>query len=163
MEGVGEYTIRDLVKNALRMRPDRIIVGECRGIEALDMVQAMNTGHDGSMTSVHANSSLEVIERLELLMLMGADLPISSLHRQIASAIDIIMHIDRLPNGRRVVSQVSEVTGVDPQTYDVKVADIFNRRNVDLRPTGYLPSFIDSLVEKELLELEFLYGDWTND
>ncbi len=79
VEGVGEYTIRDLVKNALRMRPDRIIVGECRGVEALDMVQAMNTGHDGSMTTVHANSSLEVIERLELLMLMGADLPISSL------------------------------------------------------------------------------------
>jgi pilus assembly protein CpaF len=147
----------------LRMRPDRIIVGECRGIEALDMVQAMNTGHDGSMTSVHANSSLEVIERLELLMLMGADLPISSLHRQIASAIDVIMHIDRLPSGRRVVSQVTEVTGVDPQTYDVKVADIFNRRSVDLSPTGYLPSFIDSLVEKELLELEFLYGDWTSE
>ncbi len=162
VEGVGEYTIRDLVKNALRMRPDRIIVGECRGMEALDMVQAMNTGHDGSMTTVHANSSLEVIERLELLMLMGADLPISSLHRQIASAIDVIVHIDRLPNGRRVVSQISEVTGIDPQTYDVKVTDIFNRRNIDLQPTGYLPSFTEVLVEKQLLDLEFLYGDWVN-
>jgi Flp pilus assembly CpaF family ATPase len=159
VEGVGEYTIRDLVKNALRMRPDRIIVGECRGVEALDMVQAMNTGHDGSMTTVHANSSLEVIERLELLMLMGAELPISSLHRQIASAIDLILHIDRLPSGRRVVSQVSEVTGVDPHTYDVKVADIFDRRNGKLQPTGYLPTFIDSLVTKNLLELEFLYGE----
>ncbi len=125
VEGAGEYTIRDLVKNALRMRPDRIIVGECRGGEALDMIQAMNTGHDGSMTTVHANSSLEVIERLELLMLMGAELPISSIHRQIASAIDVIVHIDRLPGGRRVVSQVSEVTGVDPHTFDVKVTDIF--------------------------------------
>jgi pilus assembly protein CpaF len=163
VEGVGEYTIRDLVKNALRMRPDRIIVGECRGVEALDMVQAMNTGHDGSMTTVHANSSLEVIERLELLMLMGADLPVSSIHRQIASAIDVIIHIDRLPSGQRVVSQVSEVTGVDPKTVDVKVVDIFNRRNVELQPTGYLPSFLDSLVQKQLLDLEFLYGEWVND
>ena len=160
VEGVGEYTIRDLVKNSLRMRPDRIIVGECRGMEALDMVQAMNTGHDGSMTTVHANSSLEVIERLELLMLMGADLPVSSLHRQIASAIDLIIHIDRLPSGRRVVSQVSEVTGVDPHTFDVKVADIFQRKEDQLRPTGYLPSFIDSLVDSDLLDLEFLYGEW---
>lgn len=160
VEGTGEYTIRDLVKNALRMRPDRIIVGECRGMEALDMIQAMNTGHDGSMTTVHANSSLEVVERLELLMLMGADLPISSLHRQIASAMDIIVHIDRLASGRRVVSQISEVTGVDPHTSDVKMVDVFNRRNARLQPTGYLPSFTDSLVEKQLLELEFLYGDW---
>jgi Flp pilus assembly CpaF family ATPase len=163
VEGVGEYTIRDLVRNALRMRPDRIIVGECRGLEALDMVQAMNTGHEGSMTTVHANSSLEVIERLELLMLMGADLPISSIHRQIASAIDIVIHIDRLPSGQRVVSQVSEITGVDPKSHDVKVADIFNRRNVELQPTGYLPSFLDSLVTKKLLDLEFLYGSWVKD
>ncbi len=77
IEGAGEYTIRDLVKNALRMRPDRVIVGECRGPEALDMIQAMNTGHDGSMTTVHANSAREVIERLEVLVLMAADLPVS--------------------------------------------------------------------------------------
>ncbi|MBM4090362.1 MAG: FHA domain-containing protein [Planctomycetes bacterium] len=160
VEGTGAYTIRDLVKNSLRMRPDRIIVGECRGIEALDMVQAMNTGHDGSMTTIHANSALEVVERLELLMLMDADLPVSSLHRQIASAIDVIVHIDRLPSGRRVVSQVSEVTGIDPKTFDVRVMDIFNRRNVELQPTGYLPSFADALVQKNLLELEFLYGNW---
>jgi len=159
VEGTGAYTIRDLVRNALRMRPDRIVVGECRGAEALDMMQAMNTGHDGSMTTVHANSSREVIERLELLMLMGGELPISSVHRQIASAIDLIVHIDRMPDGRRVVSQISEVTGLHPETHDVIVIDIFNRRDgVNLSPTGYLPTFVDSLIHKQLLELEFLYG-----
>lgn len=159
VEGTGEYTIRHLVKNALRMRPDRIIVGECRGGEALDMVQAMNTGHNGSMTTVHANSSAEVIQRMELLMLMGADLPISSIHRQLSSAIDVIVHIDRLPTGRRVVSQISEVVGLHPVTHNLVLADIFNRRNGrTLEPTGRLPSFIEELIAKELLELEFLYG-----
>ena len=161
VEGAGAYTIRDLVKNALRMRPDRIVVGECRGGEALDMIQAMNTGHDGSMTTVHANSSEEVISRLELLMLMGAELPMSSIHRQIASAIDLVVHIDRLPNGQRVLGQITEVSGVHPETTEVIVTDIFNRRDEkSLRPTGYLPTFVDSLVEKQLLEVEFLYGAW---
>ena len=161
VEGSGGYSIRDLVLNALRMRPDRIIVGECRGGEALDMVQAMNTGHAGSMTTVHANSAEEVVERLELLMLMGAELPITSIHRQMASALDVIVHLDRLPNGRRVVSQVSEVTGVHPETTDVRIVDIFNRRNGQrLEPTGRMPTFIEALVEKQLLDLEFLYGKW---
>ena len=159
VEGTGEYTIRDLVKNALRMRPDRVVVGECRGGEALDMIQAMNTGHDGSLTTVHANSAEEVIERLEVLILMSANLPIISIHRQIASAIDLVVHITRLPGGRRVVTQVSEVTGLDPQSHDVIVTDIFNFRDgKTLRPTGYLPSFLDDLMAKGLLELEFLYG-----
>jgi hypothetical protein len=159
VEGAGAYTIRDLVRNALRMRPDRIVVGECRGAEALDMIQAMNTGHDGSLTTVHANSSQEVIERLEVLVLMAADLPVISIHRQIASAIDLVVHISRLPGGRRVVTQISEVSGVDPRNGDVQVTDIFNFRNdQSLQPTGYLPSFIDSLIAKELLEIEFLYG-----
>ena len=128
------------------------------------MIQAMNTGHDGSMTTIHANSAQEVIERLELLMLMGAELPISSIHRQIASAIHLVVHIDRLPNGRRVVSQISEVIGLHPETTDVILTDIFNRRDgASLRPTGNLPSFIDSLVAKELLEVEFLYGNWESD
>jgi pilus assembly protein CpaF len=163
VEGVGAYTIRDLVRNSLRMRPDRIIVGECRGAEALDMVQAMNTGHAGSMTTVHANSAQEVIERLELLMLMGAELPVSSIHRQIASAIDVIVHIDRLPTGKRVVTQISEVTGVHPITTDVMITDIFNRRNGEsLQPTGYMPSFIVTLVDQKLLDLEFLYGHSEN-
>jgi Flp pilus assembly CpaF family ATPase len=159
VEGAGAYTIRDLVKNALRMRPDRVIVGECRGPEALDMIQAMNTGHDGSMTTVHANSAREVIERLEVLVLMAADLPMISIHRQIVSAIDLIVHISRLAGGRRVITQVSEVTRVDPENQEVVVLDIFNYRNGrSLEPTGYLPSFIDSLIDKELLDLEFLYG-----
>ncbi len=160
VEGAGAYTIRDLVKNALRMRPDRIVVGECRGPESLDMIQAMNTGHDGSLTTVHANSAQEVIERLEVLVLMAADLPVISIHRQISSAIDLIVHISRMPGGRRVVTQIAEVSGLDPRTGDVQVTDIFNFRNgVSLQPTGYLPTFIDSLIAKELLELEFLYGE----
>ncbi len=159
IEGAGEYTVRDLVKNALRMRPDRILVGECRGAEALDMIQAMNTGHDGSMTTVHANSAREVIERLEVLVLMGADLPVASIHRQVASAIDLIVHISRLPSGARVITQISEVVRYDPDEKQIVLNDIFNFRDrVALRPTGYLPSFIDSVIEKQLLELEFLYG-----
>ncbi len=159
VEGQGAYTIRDLVRNALRMRPDRIIVGECRGPEALDMIQAMNTGHDGSLTTLHANTAREVIERLEVLILMAADLPIYSIHRQIASAIDLIVHITRLPGGRRVITEITEVVGVDPETKNVILHDIFNFRNgVSLEPTGYLPTFIDSLVEKDLLDLDFLYG-----
>ncbi len=159
VEGAGEYTVRDLVKNALRMRPDRVLVGECRGAEALDMIQAMNTGHDGSMTTVHANSSREVIERLEVLVLMAVDLPVTSIHRQLCSALDLIVHISRMPGGARVVTQVSEVVRYDPDEKQIVLNDIFNFRNgTSLRPTGYLPSFIDGLIEKELLELEFLYG-----
>ncbi len=159
IEGAGEYTIRDLVKNALRMRPDRVIVGECRGPEALDMIQAMNTGHDGSMTTVHANSAREVIERLEVLVLMAADLPVASIHRQLSSALDAIVHISRMPGGARKITQIAEVVRYDPEEKTIVLNDIFNFRNGEsLRPTGYLPSFIDSLVEKELLDLEFLYG-----
>lgn len=159
VEGTGAYTIRDLVKNALRMRPDRIIVGECRGPEALDMIQAMNTGHDGSMTTVHANSAREVIERTEVLVLMTADLPVSSIHRQLASALDLIVHISRLPGGARVITQITEVLRYDPDERRIILHDIFNFRDGRmLRPTGYLPSFVESLVEKELLDIEFLYG-----
>ena len=160
VEGAGEYTIRDLVRNALRMRPDRIVVGECRSGEALDMLQAMNTGHDGSMTTVHANSSEEVIKRLEVLVLMAVDLPVVSIHRQIASALDVIVQISRRPGGRRVVTQVSEVAGYDADRKQLVIHDIFNYRNEQsLAPTGYMPTFIDSLMEKDLLKLEFLYGE----
>jgi Flp pilus assembly CpaF family ATPase len=162
VEGAGAYTIRDLVKNSLRMRPDRILVGECRGPEALDMLQAMNTGHDGSMTTVHANSSEEVIKRLEVLVLMAVDLPVISIHRQIASAIDVIVQITRMPGGPRKVTQISEVTGVDAETKQLTITDIYNYRNGEsLLPTGYMPSFVDSLIEKKLLQLEFLYGKET--
>ncbi|MCE9544343.1 MAG: CpaF/VirB11 family protein, partial [Planctomycetia bacterium] len=160
VEGAGAYTIHDLVRNALRMRPDRILVGEVRGAEALDMIQAMNTGHDGSMTSLHANSSDQVLERLEVLILMAADLPIISIHRQASSALDLIVHIDRLPGGKRRVTQISELSGINPETNRVIVTDIYNCRDGrELRPTGYLPSFVGSLVDKGLLDLEYLYGE----
>jgi pilus assembly protein CpaF len=164
VEGTGEYTIRDLVRNALRMRPDRILVGECRGGEALDMLQAMNTGHDGSMTTIHANSTDDVLKRLEVLVLMAVDLPVSSIQRQIASAIDVVVQIDRMPGGKRSVTQISEVAGYDAVRQQLTVIDIFNDRDgVSLRPTGYLPTFIESLIDRELLKLEFLYGTWKAD
>jgi len=125
----------------------------------LDVVSQKFDIECGSMTTVHANSSREVIERLEVLMLMGAELPVTSIHRQIGSASDLVVHIDRLPEGKRVVSQVSEVVGLHPQTGNVMITDIFNRRDGRrLRPTGYLPTFIDELVEKNLLDLGILYG-----
>ena len=161
VEGAGEYNIRDLVRNALRMRPDRIIVGECRGPEALDMLQAMNTGHDGSMTTIHANSTEDVLKRLEVLVLMAVELPVVSIQRQIASAIDIVVQIDRQPGGRRMVSQVSEVAGYDPERQGLVVTDIFDLRDGKaLQPTGYMPSFVDQLIQRDLLRLEFLYGGW---
>ena len=157
VEGAGEYSIRDLVKNALRMRPDRIIVGECRGAEALDMLQAMNTGHDGSMTTIHANNTDDVMKRLEVLVLMAVDLPVSSIQRQIAAAIDLVVQIVRLPGGQRVCSQITEVTGYDSKRHELMLTDIFNlREDSSLLPTGYLPTFVDSLIAKDLLKLEFL-------
>lgn len=113
-EGKGEITIRDLVRNALRMRPDRIIVGECRSGETLDMLQAMNTGHDGSMTTAHANSSRDVISRLETMVLMaGMDLPIRAIREQIASAFDIIVNQSRMKDGSRKIVEISEVIGME--------------------------------------------------
>src|SRR5262249_1820379 len=113
VEGAGAYTIRDLVRNALRMRPDRIVVGECRGPEALDMLQAMNTGHDGSMTTIHANTAGDVILRLEVLVQMAAELSMASIHRQIGSAIDLVVQLARLRDGRRVDSQITQFVDVD--------------------------------------------------
>jgi Flp pilus assembly CpaF family ATPase/pSer/pThr/pTyr-binding forkhead associated (FHA) protein len=160
VEGVGAYTARDLVKNALRMRPDRLIVGECRGGEALDMLQAMNTGHDGSMTTIHANGAEEVIERLELLVMMAVELPIKAIHRQIASALDLVVQLTRLPGGHRMVSQVSEVERIDEETGELVITDIFNIQDgKTLQPTGFLPTFVDQLVDKSLLDLRFLYTD----
>jgi pilus assembly protein CpaF len=123
------------------------------------MLQAMNTGHDGSMTTVHANTSEEVIKRLEVLVLMAVDLPVVSIHRQIASALNVIVQITRLPAGRRAVTQISEVAGLDPDTHELIIHDIYNMRDGEtLRPTGYLPTFVESLIHKNLLQLEFLYG-----
>ncbi len=162
IEGAGEYTIRDLVKNSLRMRPDRIIVGECRGPEALDMLQAMNTGHDGSLTTIHANSSADVILRLEVLVQMAADLPVDSIHRQISSAIDLIVQLHRMRNGRRCITQISEVVGIDRATNRVKTRDLFllDEESGDagaLTATGHLPTFMQELIERKLLNLESFY------
>ena len=113
-EGQGEVTIRDLVRNALRMRPDRIIVGECRGGETLDMLQAMNTGHEGSLTTAHANSPRDLLSRLEIMALMaGIELPLPAIRAQIAGAIDLIVHQTRHASGTRRVSSIVEVTGLD--------------------------------------------------
>ncbi len=124
IEGQGEVTTRDLVRNALRMRPDRIIVGECRGPEALDMLQAMNTGHDGSMTTIHANDTRDAISRLEMMVGMaGFDLPIWIIRRQIASAIQIVVQVARLPGGVRKIIKISEITGMEGDV--ISMHDIF--------------------------------------
>ena len=112
-EGKGEITIKDLIKSSLRMRPDRIVVGEVRGEEALDMLQAMNTGHDGSLSTGHANSTIDMLSRLETMVLSGADFPISVIRKQIGSAIDIMVHLSRLRDHSRKVVSISEVIGVE--------------------------------------------------
>jgi pilus assembly protein CpaF len=125
VEGEGEVTVRDLVRNALRMRPDRIVVGEVRGGEALDMLQAMNTGHDGSLSTAHANSARHLLWRLETMALMSdVELPVTHVRAQVASAIDVVVHMTRLRNGRRVVYQIATVDGVDERG-DPVVTEIY--------------------------------------
>jgi pilus assembly protein CpaF len=162
-EGQGRYTTRDLVRNALRMRPDRIIVGECRGDEAIDMLQAMNTGHSGSMTTIHANTCADAVARIETMVLMGADIPLPAVRRQIASAIHLIVQQERLPNGQRLISQISEVIGLHPATGEVETRDIMRLAEAApsaapgdrvLKPTGYMPRFLGEMVEKGFLRLE---------
>jgi pilus assembly protein CpaF len=154
IEGKGAVPIRDLVKNCLRMRPDRIIVGECRGGEALDMLQAMNTGHDGSLTTVHANSPRDVISRLETMVLMsGMDLPSRAIREQIASAVDIIIHESRLSDGSRRVTAISEVTGLEGSQIVMQEIFSFTQTGVDangriigeMRATGAVPTWIDQV------------------
>jgi len=126
IEGKGSVTIRDLVRNSLRMRPDRIIVGECRGGEALDMLQAMNTGHDGSITTGHANSPRDMLRRLETMVLLsGVEIPVKAIREQVASAIDLIVHVSRMSNGMRVISSITEVTGAGEQ--QILLQEIFRR------------------------------------
>lgn len=160
VEGAGEYTIRDLVKNALRMRPDRLVVGECRGPEALDMLQAMNTGHDGSLTTIHANSPQDVTPRLEVLVQMAADLPVYSIRQQIAAAIDVIVQLQRLRDGRRIVSQITECVQVDPMTQQIELRDLYTLDPIDdsLQATGCLPTFIGELLSKGRLNLDTFYS-----
>jgi pilus assembly protein CpaF len=150
IDGHGAVTIRDLVRNSLRMRPDRIVVGEVRGGEALDMLQAMNTGHDGSLTTVHANSPRDALARLETLVLMaGMDMPLKVVRQQIASAVDLIVQQSRLQDGSRKVTAITEVAGMEGET--VVLTDIFKFEQTgvttdgkvqgDLKPTGIRPLF----------------------
>jgi pilus assembly protein CpaF len=161
MEGKGEYTIRDLVRNALRMRPDRIVVGECRGGEALDMLQAMNTGHDGSLTTTHANSPAEALARLETLALMGGiDLPSRAIREQIATSIHVVVQVARVSDGSRKVTRVSEVAGMTEEgILEQRPIFEFNQTGTgaggkvlgDFRATGYLPSFLDQFIVRGLV------------
>ena len=155
IEGKGAVTIRDLVKNCLRMRPDRIIVGECRSGEALDMLQAMNTGHDGSLTTVHAKSPRDVISRLETMVMMsGMELPSKAIREQIASAVDIIIHESRLSDGSRKVVAITEVTGLEGS--QIVMQDIFSFSQTGVgdngriigafKPTGAIPTWLDQLA-----------------
>ena len=162
IEGKGAVTIRDLVKNCLRMRPDRIIVGECRGGEALDMLQAMNTGHDGSLTTVHANSPRDVVSRLETMVLMsGMDLPSRAIREQIQSAVDIIIHESRLSDGSRKVTAITEVTGMEGSQIVMQDIFAFQQTGVgadgkvvgSLRPTGAVPTWIDQ-VRRRGIEID---------
>jgi len=163
VEGKGAYTIRDLVKNALRMRPDRVIVGECRGEEAFDMVQAMNTGHAGSMTTVHSNSSLDAMYRLETMFLMAVEIPLQAVRRQLSQAIDVIVYVERLKGGRRMCTQITEVGDINPLTGEIEVRDIMSRvgegQEAMLTPTGYMPSFLGELVDKGLIDLDAWFGE----
>jgi pilus assembly protein CpaF len=132
VEGKGAIAIRDLVRNALRMRPDRIIVGECRGGEALDMLQAMNTGHEGSMSTVHANTAYDAFSRLETMVLMGgAELPARAILKQIASAIDIVVHVERVRGGARKIVSIDEITGLDNGEIQFQELFLFQQTGVD--------------------------------
>jgi pilus assembly protein CpaF len=159
VEGEGEVRIRELVRNALRMRPDRIIVGEVRGAETLDMLQAMNTGHEGSLTTIHANTPRDAVHRLEMLVLMGGvELPVRAIREQIASAFDLIVHLVRLVDGSRRVSRITEVAGLEGDV--VTLQDLFVARSPEddlltnrryallgpLRSTGLLPGFLPKLA-----------------
>jgi pilus assembly protein CpaF len=157
VEGRGEVKIRDLVRNALRMRPDRIVVGEVRGGEALDMLQAMNTGHEGSLSTVHANSPRDTLSRLETMVLMaGVDLPARAIREQISAAIDLIVHLSRLRDGSRRIVQIAEVVGMEGDT--ITVQDVFRfdysagrdehgRFLGTIHPTGIRPQFTDRLKD----------------
>jgi pilus assembly protein CpaF len=158
IEGKGAVRIRDLVINALRMRPERIVVGECRGAEALDMLQAMNTGHDGSLTTGHANSPRDMLSRLETMVLMaGMDLPVRAIREQIASAIDLIIQQTRLRDGSRKITQITEVQGMEGDTIVLQDIFVFEQEGFEagkivgrIKPTGVRPKFMPKLEDAGL-------------
>jgi pilus assembly protein CpaF len=154
IEGKGEITIRQLVINALRMRPDRIVVGECRGGEAVDMLQAMNTGHDGSMTTIHSNGPRDALRRIETMVMMaGMDLPLRAIREQVASSIELIVHLERLKDGTRKIVKVSEVQGMESDTIVMQDLFLFNQTGFangkvqgTQTATGLRPGFMPKLV-----------------
>ena len=157
IEGEGEVPIRELVRNALRMRPDRIIVGEVRGAEALDMLQAMNTGHDGSLSTVHANSPRDALARIETMVLMaGYDLPVRAIRQQVSSALDLIIHLERLEDGSRRVTAITEVQRMESDV--ITLQDLFKFKIDEvtadgtivggLRPTGLRPTFLSKFEKR---------------
>ncbi|MGH2350617.1 MAG: CpaF family protein [Chloroflexota bacterium] len=169
VEGKGAVTIRDLVRNSLRMRPDRIVVGECRAGEAFDMLQAMNTGHDGSLTTVHANTPRDAVARLENMVLMaGFELPVKAIREQIASAVQLIVQTARLRDGSRKVTHVTEVAGMEGQVVTMQDIFVFEQQGIDehgkvigqMRSTGLRPKFADR-IESEGIPLppELFMGD----
>jgi pilus assembly protein CpaF len=164
-EGNGEISVRELFRNALRMRPDRVIIGECRGPEALEMLQAMNTGHDGSLTTIHANGPRDALARIETMVLMGgAELPLRAIREQIVSAIDVVLSVERMQGGGRRVTQISEVRGLESDV--ITMQDIFTidarasaeRNDAELRPTGIRPSFTDRLAMRGIELPSELFG-----
>jgi pilus assembly protein CpaF len=160
LEGEGEIPIRSLVRNSLRMRPDRIIVGEVRGAEALDMLQAMNTGHDGSLCTVHANTPRDALSRIETMVLMtGYDLPVRAIRQQVASALELIVHLERLEDGSRKVTAITEVQRMESEVitlqeiFEFKVEHVTSERVVGaLQSTGLRPTFLQKF-EKHGVEL----------
>lgn len=166
-EGEGEVTIRDLVRNSLRMRPDRIIVGEVRGKEAFDMLQAMNTGHNGSLTTIHANSPIDALNRLETLILMaGMEIPIKAIREYIENAIDIVVQVERLSDGKRKVTNISEVVGIKDDTIQLK--EIFSFKQTGLTDKQnvlgefllhkYIPKVYDKLKARGIDNLTDIFG-----
>jgi pilus assembly protein CpaF len=155
IEGKNEVTQRDLVRNALRMRPDRIIIGEVRGAESFDMLQAMNTGHEGSLTTIHANSPRDAIIRVEnMVMMAGFDLPVRAIREQIAAALHLVLQIARFPDGRRRLTHITEITGREGDTVTTQELFVFRRERVDadgrivgtMERTGIVPTFAEQFA-----------------
>ena len=171
IEGKGEVTSRDLVRNSLRMRPERIIIGEVRGGEALDMLQAMNTGHDGSLTTIHANTPRDALSRIENMVSMsGISFPIKALRTQIASAINIVLQVARLEDGKRKLVSLQEISGMEGEVITMSELFVFKREGIDeqgnvmgkLQATGIIPAFYKQLANRSIdLPIEVFEPDWS--